>query len=68
MENGIYRFIVMLVILVSGMSCIIYAKLSFAKRQKTNPDNKWSKKENAWRYFGYGLCILDVIIAGFFNS
>lgn len=67
MSNGVFRFIVMLVILAAGMGCIIYAKLSFAKRQRTNPDNKWNKQENIWRYFGYALCILDVIIAGFFN-
>lgn len=67
MSNGVFRFIVMLVILAVGMGCIIYAKLSFAKRQRTNPDNKWNKQENTWRYFGYALCILDVIIAGFFN-
>lgn len=67
MSNGVFRFIVMLVILAAGMGCIIYAKLSFAKRQRTNPDNKWNKQENTWRYFWYALCILDVIIAGFFN-
>lgn len=67
MNNEVLRFVLMLLIVIAGMSCLIYAKLSFAKRQRINPDNKWSKNEQIWRIAGYGLCIIDIIIAGFFN-
>lgn len=61
------RMVIMLVLLAAGMGCLLYAKLHFVQRQKTEPDNKWSDTENRLRYLGYGICIADVIIAGFIN-
>ncbi|NCB32479.1 MAG: hypothetical protein EOM64_01120 [Erysipelotrichia bacterium] len=61
------RMIVMIILLIAGMGCLLYAKLHFAKRQETDPDNQWSKRENQMRYLGYAICITDVIIAGFIN-
>lgn len=61
------RMIIMLILLVAGLGCILHAKIHFQVRQKTDPDNKWSQLENRYRYAGYVLCIVDVIIAGFIN-
>ena len=51
--------------LVAGIGLVMHAKLHFASRQKYEPDNKWSDYENKARYLGYGLCILDVLMALF---
>ncbi len=61
------RTIIMLILLVIGLGLVCYAKMHFAQRQKTEPDNKWSAEENKLRYAGYIICIIDVIIAGFIN-
>lgn len=60
-----WLFIIELIILVAGIGLIMHAKLHFARRQKYEPDNKWSDYENKVRYLGYGLCILDVLMALF---
>ena len=60
-----WLFIIELIILVAGIGLIMHAKLHFAKRQKYEPDNKWSDCENKVGYLGYGLCILDVLMALF---
>ena len=65
--DSMLRMIIMLVILAAGMYLILKAKVHFAQRQKTQPDNAWSKEENRWRYMGYVLCAIDVVIAGFIN-
>lgn len=59
------RFIIEIIILIVGIGFLTKAKMDFSLRQKTQPDNMWSKQENIYRYIGYGLCILDVILAGF---
>lgn len=61
------KMIVMIILLIAGMGCLLYAKLHFAKRQMNDPDNKWSRQENISRYTGYVICVIDVIIAGFIN-
>lgn len=57
--------IIMLILLVIGMFCLMRAKITFQQRQQKAPDNAWSKEEKKLRAIGYGLMILDVIIAGF---
>lgn len=59
------RFVIELIILAVGIGFLAKAKMDFSVRQKTQPDNAWSKQENIYRYIGYGLCILDVVLAGF---
>lgn len=59
------KFIIMIVLLIIGMGCIMTAKISFQQRQLTAPDNVWSDKEKLLRKVGYGILILDVILAGF---
>lgn len=59
------KFIIMIVLLIIGMGCIMKAKISFQQRQLTAPDNVWSDKEKLLRKVGYGILILDVILAGF---
>jgi len=61
------RFIIMLILLIGGLGSLLEAKLLFAKRQVTEPDNKWSAREQLWRRIGYSLCAIDFIIAGFIN-
>lgn len=61
------KFILMVILLVLGIGSIIYAKMHFAQRQMSEPDNQWSPLENKIRYAGYAICVLDVIIAGFIN-
>lgn len=59
------KFIIMIILLIAGMGCIMTAKISFQQRQLTTPDNVWSEKEKRLRMIGYGILILDVILAGF---
>lgn len=59
------KFILMIALLITGMGCIMSAKVSFQQRQLTAPDNVWSEKEKKLRRLGYGILILDVILAGF---
>lgn len=59
------KFILMIALLIAGMGCIMSAKVSFQQRQLTAPDNVWSEKEKKLRRLGYGILILDVILAGF---
>lgn len=59
------KFIIMIVLLIVGMGCIMTAKVSFQQRQLVAPDNIWSDKEKKLRKIGYGILILDVILAGF---
>ncbi|ETP72802.1 hypothetical protein UYO_1219 [Lachnospiraceae bacterium JC7] len=61
------RFIIMLIILIAGLGSLLQAKLEFARRQRIEPDNKWSYREQIWRRVGYFLCAVDFIIAGFIN-
>lgn len=58
-------FIAELIILIVGIGFLMKAKMEFSARQLKYPDNKWSDRENKLRYIGYGLCILDVILALF---
>ena len=57
--------IIMIILLLIGMCCLMRAKISFQRRQLTAPDNVWSEEEKKLRVIGYGLMILDVVIAGF---
>ena len=57
--------IIMIILLLIGMYCLMRAKISFQRRQLTAPDNVWSEEEKKRRIIGYGLMILDVVIAGF---
>lgn len=57
----------MIILLVCGMYCLMRAKMSFQKRQQQTPDNAWSPEEDRLRKIGYGIFIVDVIIAGFIN-
>lgn len=59
------KFIIMIILLIIGMGCIMTAKISFQQRQLTAPDNAWSDREKLLRKVGYGILILDVILAGF---
>lgn len=59
--------IIMIILLVCGMFCLMKAKMSFQQRQLQTPDNVWSPEENRLRKIGYGILIVDVIIAGFIN-
>ena len=59
------KFILMIALLIAGMGCSMSAKVSFQQRQLTAPDNVWSEKEKKLRRLGYGILILDVILAGF---
>lgn len=61
------RMSIMVIILIMGMGCLLFAKMHFAKRQTTEPDNKWSPLENGIRITGYVLCVIDVMVAGFIN-
>lgn len=61
------RMIIMLILLAAGIGCIMYAKIHFQIRQRTEPDNKWSDLENRYRYAGYIICAVDFVIAGFIN-
>lgn len=61
------RNIIMIVLLIIGLSCLMWAKMSFQQRQLSNPDNAWSAQEQKMRKLGYGILIVDVIIAGFIN-
>lgn len=57
----------MIILLVCGMFCLMKAKMSFQQRQMQAPDNVWSPEENRLRKIGYGILIVDVIIAGLIN-
>lgn len=59
------KLIIMLILLFAGMGCIMKAKVDFQRRQLEIPDNVWSDKEKTLRKVGYGILILDVILAGF---
>lgn len=59
------KFIIMIILLIIGMGCIMTAKVSFQQRQFSTPDNMWSEREKLLRKIGYGVLILDVILAGF---
>ncbi len=59
--------IIMFVLLAFGMVCLMAAKVRFQKRQMVEADNAWSRDENRLRMIGYGILIVDVIIAGFIN-
>lgn len=65
--NSPLKNILMVILLIAGMVCLMWAKMSFQKRQQVTPDNAWSKQEDIVRKVGYGILILDVIIAGFIN-
>ncbi|MBQ8053370.1 MAG: hypothetical protein IJ198_06185 [Lachnospiraceae bacterium] len=65
--NSTLKNVVIIALLIAGMLCLMWAKVSFQRRQQTEPDNVWSKTENLVRKVGYGILIADVIIAGFIN-
>ena len=57
--------VIMILLLIVGIGCLMWAKMSFQQRQLEDPDNVWSDKENKMRKLGYGILIADVLIAGF---
>lgn len=65
--NSPLKNVIMFVLLGAGIGCLMWAKVSFQQRQLKEPDNVWSDRENLVRRIGYGLLIVDVIIAGFIN-
>ena len=65
--NSPLKDAVLFVLLATGLGCLMWAKVSFQRRQQHTPDNAWSDRENRVRKIGYGILIVDVIIAGFIN-
>ncbi len=59
--------ILMVILLIVGMGCLMWAKMSFQSRQMKTPDNAWSPKEKKIRILGYAILIADVLIALFIN-
>ena len=59
--------VIMIILLIAGLGCLMWAKMSFQRRQLEDPDNVWSEQEKKMRRLGYGILIVDVIIAGFIN-